>query len=186
MAATARSTSGSWRRLQHTDGTSDPLIISSRRDGVAAVDPSATGVTARRQATATATAAAATGNFIQASWTAVTNGSSDFRVVAQVTAEDFGTSPVWVVLVTDPATIPSTSRSAVSVEIGDDYTVEASLATPSGTGSVGTVTAADLRKAISIAVESLQGAVVAPTDDDEGNLWKRSTPASLAARADGS
>lgn len=167
-------------------GTASPappaLVISSARDGVAAVDPSASGVTTRRQATATATAAAATGNFIQASWTATTNGSSSFRLVAQVTAEDFGASPVWVVLAVDPA-LTSTSRSAVSVEIGDDYTVEASVATPSGTGSVGTVTAADLRKAISIAVESVQGTADAT---DDGPKWKRSAAVSLAARTSGS
>ena len=77
--------------------TGDNLVISSGRDGVDAVDPSAGGVTARRQAAATDTVAAATGNFIQASWNAVTNGNSDFRVVAQVESGQIGNT-VWVVL----------------------------------------------------------------------------------------
>ena len=169
--------------------TLDPLVISSSRDAVVAVDPSAKGVTGRRQATATATAASASGDFIQASWTAVTNAGSSFRLVAQVTAEDFGANPVWVVLTVDPA-LTSASRSAVSVEIGDTYTVEASLATPSGTGSVGTVTAAELRKAISIAVESVQGTATAgdatATPPVPANLWKRSAAIPLAARTSGS
>ena len=153
----------------HT-GAGDALIISSDRGNVVAVDPSATDVKTRRQASATANAASASGDFIQASWTAVTNTNSSFRLVAQVTATDFGANPVWVVLSTAPA-LESTSRSAISVEIDDDYTVEASVATPYGTGSAGTVTAADLRKAISIAVESVQGTA---DDEEDGPKWKRS------------
>ena len=72
------------------DTTDDPDAINSAAVEVAAVDPSASGVKARRQAAADSDEAAAGGDFIQASWTAVTSDNSDFRVVAQVTP------PLWV------------------------------------------------------------------------------------------
>ncbi|MYC98787.1 MAG: hypothetical protein F4X13_05905 [Gammaproteobacteria bacterium] len=141
---------------------------------VAAIDPSATGVSARRQAAADSDEAAATGDFIQASWTALTNANSDFRVVAQVNAASTG-STVWVVLIEAAAN----DRSAVSVEIGDDYAGPLNVATASGTGASIPVTAAELRAAISIAVESVQG--TAGTGDDAPK-WMRSTAVSLAER----
>ena len=160
------------------DGTNTPALealrIESGTSTVAAVDPSATGVTARRQAVADTTAATASGNFIRASWNAVTNGQSDFRVVAQVAAASTG-STVWVVLVEAEAN----SRSAVSVEIVDTYAGPLNVATASGTGASIAVTAAELRAAIKIAVESVQGTA---DDTEDGPKWKRSAAVDLAAR----
>ncbi len=164
----------------HTDGTSDPLIISSGRDDVAAIDPSASGVSARRQATATATAESTSGDFIQASWTAVTNGNSDFRVVAQVDAAAFG-GRVWVVLA-GPTTGSGTERELVSADITGGI-ASASIAIPSGTGGTGAVTEDELAAVISIAVESVQGTADAT---DDGPKWKRSAAVNLAARTSGS
>ena len=162
-----------------TDTSANPnILIESAPVTVAAIDPSATGVRARRQATSTATEADAGGSFIQASWSAVTNDNSDFRVVAQVTAASTGAT-VWVVL----AEASANDRSAVSVEIDDAYVGPLNVATAAGTGASIAVTAAELRAAISIAVESVQGTADAT---DDGPKWKRSTPASLGARTSGS
>ncbi|MCY3705857.1 MAG: carboxypeptidase-like regulatory domain-containing protein [Gammaproteobacteria bacterium] len=166
-----------------TDNTSvdptplDDLVITSGEDPVAAVDPSATGVKARRQAAADSDEAAATGNFIQASWTAVTNGSSDFRVVAQVDAAAFG-GMVWVVLAV-PTETDGTEREGVSADITGGI-ASASIAIPSGTGGTGAVTEDELAAAISIAVESVQGTADATAD---GPKWMRSAAFPLAARA---
>ncbi len=162
-----------------TDATNNPpIVISSGRDDVGAIDPSASGVTARRQAASDSDEASTSGNFIQASWTAVTNTNSDFRVVAQVDAAAFG-GTVWVVL---QATVGATDRATVSADITGGI-ASASIAIPSGTGGTGAVTEEELAAAISIAVESVQG--TADTTDD-GPKWKRSAAASLAARTSGS
>jgi len=166
------------------DATDDPDPINSAVFNVAAIDPSASGVSARRQAAATDTVAAATGDYIQASWSATTNTASDFRVVVEVKPATLGGSTsVWVVLVA-PDAIGSTDRATVSAEIGDDYSVALATALPSGdvTTTV-TVTAAELRAAIKVAVESVQGTADAT---DEGPKWKRSAAVDLAARTSGS
>ena len=164
---------------QHpTDATANPNItIESEEVTIAAIDPSATGVAARRQAAADSEEADSTGNFIQASWTAVTNDNSDFRVVVQVTPASLGGSnTVWLVLVGDAATdIAATDRTA-SREIADTFSQTLNVALPGGDGSDVTVTAADLNKAISVAVESRQGAI---SDD---NQWTRSAAVSVAAK----
>ncbi len=158
-----------------TQGTLDPDTIFSTVVTVAAVDPSATGVMARRQAAADSDEGAATGNFIQASWSAVTNDNSDFRMVVEVTPASVG-STVWVVLVESTAN----DRAAVSAEIEDTYSQSLPVALPSGTGASVTVTAAELRAAIKVAIESVQG--TADTTED-GPKWTRSDPVSVVARA---
>ena len=162
----------------NTDPTPlDDLVITSDASTVAAIDPSAGSVSARRQAAADSDEADAGGNFIQASWSAVTNGNSDFRMVVQVTPASLG-STVWVVL---QGTIDATARSAVSAEIVDDYSVSLPVALPSGEGSSVTVTAADLRKLINVAIESVQGTA---DDTDEGPKWTRSTADEVDERED--
>ena len=159
------------------DGTNTPaldaLVINSEPATVAAVDPSASGVAARRQAADTDTEADATGNFIQASWSAVTNANSDFRVVALVESASFGST--WVVL---QGTVAANDRAAVSADISSDLVTTVAL--PDGTGGAITVTEEELAAAIMIAVESVQGA--ADTTDD-GPKWVRSTAVELDARS---
>ena len=159
------------------DTTDDPDAINSNEVDVAAIDPSANGVKARRQAAAADTTATASGNFIQASWTAMTSDASDFRLVAQVASTAYGAT-VWVVLA-GPTSGTGTERALVSAEIDDAYSTALPLAPPSGAPSTETVTvtAAELRAAIQIAVESVQG------DPSATNMWKRSAEVDLAARA---
>ena len=133
---------------------------------------------ARRQDEAASTEAADSGNFVQASWTAVTNDQSDFRVVAQITAASLAGQTVWVVLVAD-TDIAATDRSAVSADISNITT--AATALPSGTGSTVNVTEAELAAALMIAVESVQGTADAT---ETGPKWKRSDAVGLAARAE--
>ena len=143
---------------------------------VTAVDPSASDVSARRQAEADSDEAAASGNFIRASWSAVTNINSDFRVVAQVTAASLGGSTVWVVL----AEADANDRAAVSENISTISSLAVAL--PSGvTTQTVSVTEEELAAAISIAVESVQGTA----DADDGPKWKPSTAVSLSLRASG-
>ena len=150
-----------------------PYADTSATATVGAVDPSASGVAARRQAAATSDEAAADGNFIQASWTALTNANSDFRVVAQVQSASYGGAMVWVVL----ATATATDRAVVSADIGSDLTTTVAL--PAGAGGAITVTEAELAAAIMIAVESVQGT---PDATEDGPKWKRSPAVELAAR----
>ena len=156
----------------------DPLVISSGRDGVVAVDPSAGGVSARRQAADNSDEAAATGNYIQASWSAVTNANSNFRMVVEVTAASVGGNTVWVVL---QNTIDAAARSAVSPVIDDDFATALQIANADGTGATIAVTADELRAAIKVAIESVQGTAAAGEDAPK---WTRSTAAELAERDD--
>ena len=149
-----------------------PFADTSVTATVSAVDPMASGVGARRQATATSTEAAANGDFIQASWTAVTNGNSDFRVVAQVQSASYG-AMVWVVL-TDAT---DTDRAITSADISTDLSTNVAL--PAGEGGAITVTEAELAAAIKIAVEWVQGTA---DDTDDGPKWMRSAEVDLAAR----
>ena len=156
------------------DGDVDPqhntaLTLTSDPVEVTEVDPSATGVTARRQAAADSDEADAGGDFIQASWSAMTNSNSDFRMIVEVTPASVGNT-VWVVL---QGTIDATDRSAVSAAIDNNYSGSLPVALESGEGSSVTVTAADLRKAINVAIESVQGTA---DDTKDGPKWKRSDP----------
>ena len=154
-------------------GAATPDTLYSDPVDVEAVNPSASGVKARRQAASDSDEAAASGNFIQASWSAVTNTSSSFRVVAQVDAAAFG-GTVWVVLATGA---DSNARNA-SADISGGI-ASASIAIPSGTGGTGAVTEDELAAAIKIAVEWVQGTADAT---DEGPKWMRSAAVDLAAR----
>ena len=158
--------------------TAAPFADTSATATVEAVDPSAEDVSARRQAATDSDEPSASGNFIQASWTAVTNANSDFRVVAQVDAAAFG-GTVWIVLVA-PTTGTGTERALVSADITGGI-ASASIATPSGAGGgTGAVTEEELAAAIKIAIESVQG------DPSATNEWKRSAEVDLAARTSGS
>ncbi len=160
------------------DGTNTPtldaLTIESGGATVDAVNPSASDVAVRRQAASGDTEADATGNFIQASWSAVTNTSSSFRVVVEVAAASLGGSTTWVVLATGA---DSNARSAESVDISTITSLSAAI--PSGTGSAVTVTEAELAAAINVAVEWVQGTADAT---DDGPKWMRSAEVALAAR----
>ena len=163
------------------DGAVDPqhtesLILNSEPVTVAAIDPSASGVAAQRQAaTGDDQDADASGDFIHTTWNAVANASSDFRMVVEVTAASVGNT-VWVVL----ADATATDRSVTSVEIGDTYSTALPVARANGdvTQTV-TVTAAELRAAIKVAIESVQGTA---DDTDDGPKWTRSAEVDLDAR----
>ena len=154
-----------------------PFADTSATATVAAVDPTASEVTVTRQSGPDTPDPG--GDYIEARWTAVTNERSDFRVVAEVTAASVG-GTVWVVL---EANIDANDRDAVADEIGDNFSQALPVAFPSGTGSSVTVTAADLRKAIKVAVESVQGTADAT---ETGPKWKRSAVVDVAARTSGS
>ena len=154
-----------------------PFADTSATVTIAAVDPSASGVAARRQAASDSEEADSTGNFIQASWSAVTNANSDFRVVAQITAASLGGQTVWVVLA-GPTTGTGTERALVSADIS--LTTTAMTALPSGVGTTVTVTEEELAAALMIAVESVQGTADAT---DDGPKWTRSDAVELAERA---
>ena len=118
---------------------SDPAVPYSHTSmevTIEAVDPSASGVAARRQAEATSDSASADGDFIiAASWTAVTNGNSDFRVVVQVTPASLGGSnAVWVIL--NNTDVAGTAR-AFNREIADTFGEDMSVALPGGEGADG-------------------------------------------------
>ena len=146
---------------------------------ITAVDPSASGVAARRQAAADSEEADSTGNFVQASWSAVTNANSDFRVVAQVTAASLGGQTVWVVLA-GPTTASGEERQLASADISGITTLPAAL--PSGAGGTTvTVTEEELAAALMIAVEWVQGT---PDATEDGPKWMRSDTVDLAERAE--
>ncbi|MYG75436.1 MAG: hypothetical protein F4198_07620 [Acidobacteria bacterium] len=156
------------------DDTDDQTINGDPVD-VDPVDPMASGVKARRQAAADSDDGSASGDFIQASWSAVTNGSSDFRVVAQVNSVNHG-GLVWIIL----REATATDRMAVSADITGGI-ASAAVATASGTGgATAAVTEDELAAAIKIAVEWVQGT---PDATEEGPKWMRSTPVDLDARS---
>ena len=86
---------------------------------------------------------------------------------------------MWVVLQTGA---DSNARSAVSTEISDTYAGPLLVATASGTGANIAVTAEELRAAIKVAVEWVQGTADATED---GPKWMRSAAIDLAARTSG-
>ena len=164
------------------DRTGDDYAAISDEATVTAVDPSpvAGSVKARRQAAADSDEAAATGDFIQASWSAVTNGTSGFRLVAEVTAASLEGQTVWVVLAnTTAADDATTPRSAVSADISTGLAAAVVARANGVTTQTVAVTEDELAAAIKIAVESVQGTA---DDEDDGPKWKRSAAVNLAAR----
>ncbi len=153
-----------------------PYSHTSAEVTVAAIDPSASGVGARRQAAVDSDEAAATGNFIQASWSAVTNDNSDFRLVAEVESGTLGAT-VWVVL---QGTVAATDRATVSADISTAGGLSTTTAVANGAGTTVVVTEDELAAAINIAVESVQGTAGA---GDDAPKWVRSAAVPLAARA---
>ena len=147
-----------------------PFADTSAMATVTAVDPTVSGVMVRRQAAADSEEADSTGNFVRASWSAVTNGNSDFRVVARVTAASLGGDMVWVVLA-GPTTADGTERALVSASIDGITTLPAAI--PGGTGTTVTVTEAELAAALMIAVESVQGTADATEDRPEVDALRR-------------
>ena len=143
-----------------TDETKD---IASATVTVGAVDPSATLVTTG------ATATRRDGNDIHVTWTAVNNSNSSQRVVVQVAPAVLGGSAsIWFA---HPTPVDAAART-VSLTVADDY----SESWTSVDGATVVVTAADLNKAITVAVETAQGTVT--TD----NPYKRSGTATIAAK----
>jgi len=157
-----------------------PYADTSATATVAGIDPSASGVMARRQDAADSEEGSDDGNFLYASWNAVTDGDSRFRVVAQVAPAGLNGATVWVVL-NGEVTTDGTARSW-NLEVADTYT-----ATPTIVGQTQTVsiTAADLNKAIMIRVDARQDGV--DVDEDDAAVWpeeRQGTAVSVAAKAD--
>ena len=132
--------------------TLDPIVINSAEVTVAAIDPSASGVTATRVA-----------DTISASWNAVTHDNSQFRVVAQMSVAQLGGSTVWVVL--NGATAIDDIVRDFSLPIPDDY----STAHPVIGGASVTITAADLNGALMVRVDARQDGV--DVDDQSAAIW---------------
>ncbi len=125
---------------------------------VAAVDPSAGDVEAGRSETNADT--------IMVSWDATTNGDSKFRIVAQLS------DGIWYVA--DPDPTGGSNARAWTFDAGGDGQV--SWTSVDGSSTKNTVKA-ELAKAFSIAVESVQG-----TQNDETNPWKRSAVVDVTAK----
>ncbi len=145
------------------------LVLNSGGTSVDAIDPSASGVSGARS-----------GDTINVSWKAVTDGESQFRVVAQVSPASLNGSPVSVVL-SGATPIAGTARSW-SLLVGDTYSE--ALPVVGQTTQTVTVTAADLNKAITVRVDARQDGV------DEGengstDTWteeRRGTAVSVGAK----
>ncbi len=136
---------------------------------VGAIDPMASGVTAARD-----TANAENTDSIVVKWEAVTDDDSQFRVVAQLTPAALGgNASVWVIL-TGATNLDDPIREW-TLNVSDDY---AGDGLPVIGGATVDLTAADLRGAFSVAVESVQGT---PTAADGDNPWMRSGTASVPA-----
>ena len=150
--------------------TEDDLVLNSDPDTVAAVDPSASGVTAARDT--------ANADQITVSWDATTNDRSNFRIVVQFS------DGVWYVASEDGRTdggenigselkIHSVREWTLSGPVGDKI----SLTSRDGTGTK--VALAELAKEFKIAVESVQGDATA---DDGDNPWQRSNVVTIEAK----
>ena len=139
----------------------EPLAgLNSKPATVAAIDPSARGVTARRAVEAEAN------DTLVVEWKATTNANSDFQVVVRVNAAEVD-ADVWFV-----REVTGAARSW-GLDYDDEYTGEWT----SVGGATITVIAADLDKALMVAVESVQG-----TFDAEDNPWVRSAVRPIAAK----
>ena len=147
-----------------------PYADTSATATVAAIDPSASGVTAARGATD----ADPPVDTLGVSWSAVTNTNSTFRVVIQVSASNLGDANVWFV---------ASGATAIANDVREWRLEMPAADTPvswtSVDGTAVNVTRADLEKALTVAVESLQG-----TFDADDNPWTRSTTVSVAAKPD--
>ena len=141
------------------DGAVDPehtvaYADTSATATVAEIDPSASGVSAARVA-----------DTVSVSWSAVTDGESQFRILVQVDAASVG-AVVWVVAdggTPDP--LISTTRSW-SLTVADDFT--ASWSTIGGTSVA--LTAADLNKALMVRVDARQD-TVDEGEDGSTDTW---------------
>ena len=147
-----------------------PYADTSATATVAAIDPSASGVTATRGATD----ADPPVDTLGVSWSAVTNTNSTFRVVIQVSASGVGNANVWFV---------ASGATALGSDVRGWRLELPAAGTPvswtSVDGTAVNVTRADLEKALTVGVESLQG-----TFDADDNPWTRSTTVSVAAKPD--
>ena len=147
-----------------------PFADTSATATVAAVDPSASGVTAVRGATD----ADPPVDTLGVSWSAVTNANSTFRVVIRVSASNLGDANVW--FVASGATALENTVRGWRLELP---AADTPASWTSVDGTTVNVTRADLEKALTVAVESLQG-----TFDADDNPWTRSTTVSVAAKPD--
>ena len=146
----------------NTDETKD---IEGTSFTVNPIDPSATLVT---DPNATPTTGRS-GDDITVTWTAKNNGNSEQRVVVQIAPAALGGSAqVWFV---HPNSVIHSDRS-LSWTVDDPYSQDWT----SVDGTAVTITAADLNKAITVAVETVQGTVSAT------NPYKRSGTATIAAK----
>ena len=142
-------------------GAGNALVLNSAPAAVGAVDPSASGVSAARS-----------GDSIKVAWSAVTNDTSNQRIVIQVAPAALNGASVWFVAADgDPASIASDTR-AWSLQVADDF----SATWTAVGGATVAITAADLNKAVNVAVESVQGTVSAT------NPWKRSAVKAVGAK----
>ena len=166
----------------HGDGASDEnptIVVTSDAVTVGAIDPSASGVTAVRGIRDPDDTAVDT---LGVSWSATANDNSEHRVVIEVDHSGIG-AKVWLVAPTSIAgtTIEDRTREWVlslpaAAEAGATDPTVGGWAYVAG-GDAPDVPRADLLKALSVAVESVQGAV-----DPADNPWVRSDAVSVAAK----
>ncbi len=134
--------------VAHPTDSDLTFTIESDPVTVGAVDPSTSGVTASRAATADTTVA----DTLTVTWDADSNTSSEFRIMVEVASENTG-STLWLVASGgEPATIASTTRSW-SLEWIHDFT--ASWNTVGGTAIA--ITDVELNKPFRVRVDSRQG-----------------------------
>ncbi len=157
----------------------ESLVIESGTATATAIDPSASGVTAVRGIRDPDDTAVDT---LGVSWSATANDNSAHRVVIEVDHSGIG-AKVWLVAPTSVAgtNIADGSRTWVlslpaAAEAGDADPTVGGWAYVAG-GDAPDVPRADLLKALSVAVESVQGTV-----DPADNPWVRSDAVSVAAK----
>ena len=141
----------------------------------------ASNVTLARVVTADTTVA----DTLKVAWDATTGGESDFRVLIQVTTTSAGTQ--WFV---HEATANDRSWNLdYHTHTGNRYSQLWRVWNGAADANVDdndqlTVTAADLNKGVTVAVEWLQGTLSnTPDDPDTHNVWKRSDATSVPAVA---
>ena len=134
-------------------GAATPDTINGAAMEVAAIDPSASGVTAALDVTADTTVA----DTLTVTWKATTNTASEFRILLQTTVPSL-TGPQWfLVAAGTPATLTSISREwELEIDGGTLAAGNVTWSTEGGATGV-TVTQDNLRAATMIRVDSRQG-----------------------------
>ncbi len=166
-----------------TNTTDNPNIeIEGTPVTVAGIDPTASNVIARRQATATDTVAAADGGFLYASWDADSDDNSQFRVVIEMAVESLGGSTVT--LVAGGGTFVPAGAGFMrswSLEVTDAFT---GTWTVVGSTQTVAVTDDDLNGALMVRVDARQDGVD-EGEDGSTDTWtedRQGTAVAVAAK----